>query len=163
MTTEDDFQRQLDANPDDHQTRLVFADWLEEHGDPRAAGYRALGALGRRPNYYKGHPGQIGPYVLPEWDWGTTHNPHSQEGKSYHNMPHFLPDDWHKLIPHQVVNGYGETDQEYWRYHPDRRDADDAAAHAFSQLPPERQQEIMNSAQPKQFTRRRLARKRYST
>jgi hypothetical protein len=29
MTTEEDFQRQLDLHPDDHQTRLVFADWLE--------------------------------------------------------------------------------------------------------------------------------------
>ena len=33
MTTEDDFQRALDANPDDWQTRLVFADWLEDRGD----------------------------------------------------------------------------------------------------------------------------------
>src|SRR5579862_8640416 len=39
----------LDAHPDDYQTRLVFADWLEEHGDPRAPGYRALGALGIAP------------------------------------------------------------------------------------------------------------------
>lgn len=44
MTTEDDFQRTLDANPNDWQTRLVFADWLEEHGDPRAEGYRAIAA-----------------------------------------------------------------------------------------------------------------------
>lgn len=43
MTTEDDFQRMLDENPGDHTTRLVFADWLDERGDPRAAGYRALG------------------------------------------------------------------------------------------------------------------------
>ena len=43
VTTEDDFQRALDKNPDDWQTRLVFADWLEERDDPRAEGYRALG------------------------------------------------------------------------------------------------------------------------
>jgi uncharacterized protein (TIGR02996 family) len=30
MTTEDDFQAALDANPGDWQTRLVFADWLQE-------------------------------------------------------------------------------------------------------------------------------------
>ncbi len=30
MTTEDDFQTALDAAPDDWQTRLVFADWLDE-------------------------------------------------------------------------------------------------------------------------------------
>ena len=36
MTTEDDFHRRLDECPEDAHTRLVFADWLEEHGDPRA-------------------------------------------------------------------------------------------------------------------------------
>lgn len=46
MTTEDDFQRQLDEHPEDHQTRLVFADWLDERGDPRGPGYRALGVCG---------------------------------------------------------------------------------------------------------------------
>ena len=36
MTKEDDFQKALDAHPEDWQTRLVFADWLQERGDPRA-------------------------------------------------------------------------------------------------------------------------------
>ena len=49
MTTEDDFQAALDADPENWQTRLVFADWLQERGDPRAEGYRALGVLRRRP------------------------------------------------------------------------------------------------------------------
>src|SRR5204863_136709 len=43
VTTEDDFQNALDADPADWQTRLVFADWLQERGDVRAEGYRALG------------------------------------------------------------------------------------------------------------------------
>lgn len=43
MTTEEDFQAALDKNPSDWQTRLVFADWLQERGDPRAEGYRVLG------------------------------------------------------------------------------------------------------------------------
>lgn len=49
MTTEDDFQLALDANPDDWQTRLVFADWLQERGDERAEGYRALGVMRMYP------------------------------------------------------------------------------------------------------------------
>ncbi len=49
MTTEDDFQAALDAHPEDWQTRLVFADWLQERGDVRAEGYRALGVLRRSP------------------------------------------------------------------------------------------------------------------
>ena len=39
MTTEDDFQRQLDEHPDDFQTRLVFADWLDENGQPERAAF----------------------------------------------------------------------------------------------------------------------------
>src|SRR3954452_8555626 len=54
MTTEDDFQAALDTHPDDWQTRLVFADWLQERGDPRADGYRALGLLRRCPHHYTG-------------------------------------------------------------------------------------------------------------
>ncbi len=51
MTTEDDFQRKLDEDPTDWQTRLVFADWLQEHNDERAAGYRALGERRKTPLY----------------------------------------------------------------------------------------------------------------
>lgn len=43
MTSEQDFAKKLDLTPSDWQTRMVFADWLEEHGDPRAAGIRELG------------------------------------------------------------------------------------------------------------------------
>jgi uncharacterized protein (TIGR02996 family) len=32
---EEAFQRSLRADPDDHSARLIFADWLEEQGDPR--------------------------------------------------------------------------------------------------------------------------------
>ena len=39
------FQKQLDADPTDHLTRLVLADWLEEHDDDRAEGYRALAKI----------------------------------------------------------------------------------------------------------------------
>lgn len=39
------FQAALDVDNLDHFTRLVFADWLEERGDIRAEGYRALGTL----------------------------------------------------------------------------------------------------------------------
>lgn len=49
MTTEDDFQAALDADPSDWQTRVVFADWLDERGDSRAEGYRALGKLRKIP------------------------------------------------------------------------------------------------------------------
>ncbi len=50
MPTEEDFQNSLDERIDDWQLRLIFADWLEEHGDPRAEGYRALGTLRLYPD-----------------------------------------------------------------------------------------------------------------
>ena len=37
MTDEQAFLDLLVANPADRQTRLIYADWLEERGDPRAA------------------------------------------------------------------------------------------------------------------------------
>lgn len=49
MTSEDDFNRQLDADPDNWQCRLVFADWLQDRDDRRAEGYRALGINRLRP------------------------------------------------------------------------------------------------------------------
>ncbi len=38
MTTEEDFQAALDLHPDDWQTRLVFADWLQDRSDSPADG-----------------------------------------------------------------------------------------------------------------------------
>ena len=43
MTDESAFQAALDADPADFALRLVFAGWLEERGDWRAAGYRWMG------------------------------------------------------------------------------------------------------------------------
>jgi uncharacterized protein (TIGR02996 family) len=57
VTTEEDFQNALDANPKDWQTRLVFADWLQERGDERAEGYPALGLMQLRAG---AHPFQGG-------------------------------------------------------------------------------------------------------
>lgn len=40
--TEEAFLESIRANPRDDTTRLVYADWLEERGDPRAAYLRVL-------------------------------------------------------------------------------------------------------------------------
>jgi uncharacterized protein (TIGR02996 family) len=40
MTTEVDWWALLDKNPLDHQTRAVFADWLQDRDDKRAEGLR---------------------------------------------------------------------------------------------------------------------------
>jgi uncharacterized protein (TIGR02996 family) len=41
MTEDEPFLRAIDAAPDDDTPRLVYADWLDERGDPRAAYVRA--------------------------------------------------------------------------------------------------------------------------
>jgi uncharacterized protein (TIGR02996 family) len=51
--TEEVFQAALDADPDDHATRAVFADFLEERGDERAAGMRWLAENKRRPQNWR--------------------------------------------------------------------------------------------------------------
>lgn len=49
MTDEKAFLDAIALAPDDWNLRLVFADWLEEQGDPRALAYRWSGAHKKRP------------------------------------------------------------------------------------------------------------------
>jgi uncharacterized protein (TIGR02996 family) len=43
------FQKALDAEPQVWSNYLMLADWLEEQGDPRAAGYRWMGENEKHP------------------------------------------------------------------------------------------------------------------
>jgi uncharacterized protein (TIGR02996 family) len=52
--------------PDDDTVRLVFADWLQDRGDPRAEGYRALVTLGLAPRRYGGSGRDR------RWEWGES-------------------------------------------------------------------------------------------
>lgn len=73
MITERDFQAALDADPSQCELRCVFADWLAECGDPRAAGYRWLGENRKWPTTWT------------EWseraDWNIA-NAHIEEGRN---------------------------------------------------------------------------------
>jgi uncharacterized protein (TIGR02996 family) len=134
VTSEDDFQRTLDANPGDWQTRLILADWLQERGDPRADGYRALGALRVCP-CHRGSP------VFSDADREEMRSMDAAGGISTESVfwwcdqsngklaPHCLPDDWYVL----------------WRdlNHDTRRDAENAAAFAFTRLLPARRAELL--------------------
>lgn len=129
MTTEDDFQLAIDAQPEDWQTRLVFADWLQDRGDPRAAGYRAIAAQQRRP-LQSTHRKRVACW------WATP--PHG----NHHNI---IPPDWFALLP----AGVGSSG--FWPVHTPtggnktRRECEDALALAFCQLPIERQAELLNT------------------
>jgi uncharacterized protein (TIGR02996 family) len=143
MTTEDDFQSALDADPEDGQTRLVFADWLEERGDPRADGYRAMGRLGlRAPPSTTESSG-----ACPWFD-----SARCVVGSGGEAPVHcWLPSDWFALLSGgvQTVDGHPldtKTFASYvgkWLDWFSRREAEDAAAKAFARLPPERRAELL--------------------
>lgn len=140
MTTEEDFQNHLDIHPDDHDTRRIFGDWLEEHGDPRANGYRALGIQQRRP---------LSSITRLSHEWTTGTNGYSS-----------LPLDWfgniNRLYPQNTpISSYGII------RHSTRRDAEDNAATSFNELPQERQHELLGLNTKHQMTRLTQRRKFY--
>src|SRR5689334_8647213 len=73
------FQAALD--PDDWTARLVFADWLEERGDPRAEGHRVIVAAHFNPEKFYGIPHGH------EWTWWRAYHVHCP-------APESLPADW---------------------------------------------------------------------
>jgi uncharacterized protein (TIGR02996 family) len=137
VTTEDDFQLALDANPRDWHTRLVFADWLQDRSDPRAAGFRAI-ALNKR---YPLSARAAGLGTDGHW-W---HRGALGEGATHNNVP----DDWFALLPPGAGNG---TFWPVYRHDEDnllpRRDCESALALAFADLPPERQAELLSAPVP---------------
>jgi uncharacterized protein (TIGR02996 family) len=126
VTTEDDFAAALDANPEDWQTRLVYADWLQERCDERAEGYRALGSLRRFPACWAASDRR--PYLL--WGWLA-------RSRTDTEAEEILPDDWYALI---VRN---EHDAAYAAERRTRREAEDDVVTAFLKLPSERRTELL--------------------
>lgn len=110
--------RNPNAHPEDYQTRLVFADWLQERDDPRAEGYRALGKLERHPIHCPPDP---------TWYWTRSVHEMSTGALGYF---------WHREICRLDV---GAT------HHETRRVAEDAAALAFAKLPAARRAELLGA------------------
>jgi uncharacterized protein (TIGR02996 family) len=131
MTTEDDFQKALDAQPDDWQTRLVFADWLDERGDPRGPGYRAL-TLNRYVLCDRYSSGRL-VYVPHQASRIFRDNGSSNNGREY-----TFPDDWFDQLPRDT-HGWKDNCALFAT----RRAAEDAAALAFARLPAERRTELL--------------------
>lgn len=131
MTTEDDFQRVLDAQPTDRQTRGVFADWLDECGDPRADGYRRCLA---RPD--------VRPFRDPDSEnaWAWFNGEFFHRGEYAEGVDHaFLPLELFAVLEGGTQLRRNEPTDEYggsgWRDYPSRRAAEDALARAFARLP----------------------------
>jgi uncharacterized protein (TIGR02996 family) len=138
VTTEDDFQAALDAQPDDWQTRLVFADWLQERGDPRAEGHRALVAIGRRAVPCQmattgGVPGLV-LYIFGTDRMSVT----STYRIAYEGC--IIPFDWFRLLGGSM---FAVQRGSIWRHYRTRREAEDAATAAFAGLPPRRRAKLL--------------------
>ncbi len=147
MNDEEAFQAALDADPNDHTTRLVLADWLQERGDPRADGYRALGALRLQPCHLDAecftpeHPAARTPEFLDKFWWCNAKDARYERFR--------LPKDWY-----QRLKWPQRTDRKYAT----RRDAEDDAALAFSKLPRKRRAELLaGKAEPVTAKPRRKA------
>ncbi len=134
MTTEEDFQHALDANPNDWQTRLVFADWLQDRDDPRAEGYRAMGFLRARPVdiWFDDDGAPFWGIVAPKVGWGP-------------QVPEVGAIPWARDVACEFEQ---QCPQDYrtWRCHYSRRAAEDAIALAFAALPAERRDDLLSGA-----------------
>jgi uncharacterized protein (TIGR02996 family) len=150
MTTEEDFQAALDADPDDWQTRLVFADWLQDRGDERAEGYRALGVLRRVPTSKFFQPHSSNPWYL--W-YSAAHVDNLDRNRTGPQrdlieslLVAALPADWcakiRALAPAEERRRWNHRGG-WFGYGVTRREAEDAAALAFARLPPERRAELL--------------------
>ncbi len=128
MTTESDFQRMLDRDPSDWQTRLILADFLEGQDNPRAGGYRAMGVLHVQTDYYSKEGSTFGKET---WCWWVGHLEDVGKFKGY------ITGDWYALLVNFPTEGPSFKD-----YHA-RQSAEDEAALAFLKLPPDRQRELL--------------------
>jgi hypothetical protein len=135
----DGIHARLDGQIDDWQARLVLADLLDDIGDPRAAGYRAMGRLRlwpllRSKGLYGGDPDDAMERL---WQWWLDVRPrHAKKGESAHCG---IPGPWCKAINALHPHHANCT-------HHTRRAAEDALALAFSHLSPAEQAEILTEA-----------------
>jgi hypothetical protein len=115
--------------------RLAFADYLDEVGDPRGPGMRALAALGWSPYQPEGNPPEeystVGTYLV-------------RDGIDRSQ----LPDDWFDAAvsacsPPPYVH---ETEVGRWVSFEGDALTWDAVLRGFALLPPRRQAELLNPA-----------------
>lgn len=136
MTTEEDFQLALDANPDDFHSRLVFADFLQDRDDPRTEGYRAMGLLRIRPSVLSSGRSVI-----------TSESIRGELAKltmDKHGCAIF-PNVWFDAVcvssPTRKRECFAASG---WKFFETRTLAENRVAEAFAKLTPEQRDEILN-------------------
>lgn len=149
MRTEDDFWEALKQEPDSHHTRLIFADWLEEQGDERAVGMRALGLRRVRPTI----PNSSG--FSPQYYHYINEDSHLLERFdmiAHLLRPALLPVRWCECIRCLCEKDTSLVDEpvKYWSwmggwygYFSTPRRAETVAALAFNRLPADHQSALL--------------------
>lgn len=124
------FWQHLEEHPDDTLTRLVFADWLQDRGDERAEGMRALVAGEHLPDCHAG-----------EWFYGRWSNTNRELWKTSFRSVYkcLLPDDWWEWSQATL------STMRYWKFWQTRQEAENAACVAFARLPASRRAELLES------------------
>lgn len=138
MTTEDDFHAMLIAHPDDHVTRLILADFLDDRGDPRGLGYRALAVLRRVP-VRRGTPGH---FLHPGYCTSAAAEDVYGAKALVEASFAILADDWLALTKKRLGSADPLKDVP-WACADTPRAAEDAAALAFADLPTDRQRAVL--------------------
>ncbi len=154
MTTEEDWNKLLDENPADFDSRRIFGDWLEERGDPRADGYRALGVLRKHPLQCRSEL-EHHRFIKGKWFFHVGRYGHIEPGDLKVIYPYMaeevneLPADW---MVAAVVSRFmrnkspsvADKNNELWMgYTALRSGAEDMAALAFAELPFNRRQQLL--------------------
>lgn len=131
---EEGFWAALEADPSDFTTRLVFSDWLQDRGDERAEGFRALAEGRYRPkttDWYHTYFGRASNCHVAMWKRDGDRVIHA-----------LLPDDWWE----EIVGDPNLHQDEWWKYWRTAREAENAAALAFTKLPAERRAELLSGS-----------------
>src|ERR1700722_12034229 len=69
MSRAEEFLHVIRDDPNDYVTRLVFADWLEEHGDPRAELFRLYCEMASLPRDDPRRKTLRDRIVALQWNW----------------------------------------------------------------------------------------------
>lgn len=148
-TTEADWQATLDAAAPADRAGLmqIFADWLDEMGDARGPGYRAMGKRAKRPQLTIMNEGVAEALHDTQWVWGRRDNLFATDPEYGANVDRacLLPKRWFLAI--QMTDRFYsfnvDKEDRDWEHFPTRCQADDACALAFARLPLHRQRSLL--------------------
>lgn len=134
--TEKALQAAIDRDPTDWLARGALADYLEEIGDERAVGWRALNATGRVPWHWTGSKDK---------GWWTDPTNSSSFLKELTRSRSVLPYDWFDLLSSKETQTFYERDLIAWPQSLGWWRPLNEAALAFARLPPDRQSELLSA------------------